>query len=143
VHNRICERFEDRTASSPPTITSSRPFDAAGPPPLTGASMTETSWAPAFFASSRQVLGWTVLCTAITLPGCRPASTPFSPSTTSTTSASLTTQRQTRSLAAASSAGDPATFASVSENGSSASGLRAQSVVGWPASMIRRAMGPP
>ena len=58
-------------------------------------------------ASSRQVSGCTVLWMATIPPGASPASTPVSPLSTSLTSSSPTTHRQTRSLAAASSAGEP------------------------------------
>jgi hypothetical protein len=62
-------------------------------------------------------------------PDANPASTPVLPYSTSLTSSSLTTHRQTRSLAAASSAGEPAVFAAVSAYGSRLAGLRAHNVV--------------
>jgi hypothetical protein len=84
-----------------------------------------------------------VLCTATTPPEPRPARTPSDPVSTSSTSASLTTQTHTTSLTAASSAGEEAAFAAVPSNGESEAGRRAHSVTGNPASMIRRAIGPP
>ncbi|OBH05963.1 hypothetical protein A5695_06980 [Mycobacterium sp. E1747] len=61
----------------------------------------------------------------------------------SSTSASPTTQRKTRSLAAASSAGAPAIFAAVPANTSTVAGRRVHNVVSLPPSTIRRAIGPP
>ena len=60
-------------------MTSSVPFSTAGPPPLTGASITETPCEAAFSAISRQVSGCTVLWIAMIPPSASPASTPTSP----------------------------------------------------------------
>nr|WP_262402925.1 hypothetical protein [Actinomadura sp. CNU-125] len=84
-----------------------------------------------------------MLWIAITPPGRMPASRPSGPRTTSSTPASSTTQTQAMSTAAPSSAGDAAVPAPVSANGSTVCGRRAHSVVGRPASTIRRAIGPP
>ena len=105
--------------------------------------MTETPWAAAISAISRQVSGCTVLWMAMMPPGASPASTPVSPESTSRTSSSPTTHRHTRSLAAPSSAGVPRDLAAVSAYGSSDAGRRAHSVSSKPPSTIRRAIGPP
>ena len=77
------------------------------PPPLTGASITPRR-VPAASARRSQVRGCTVLWTATTVPSASPGAWSAN---TSSTSASFTTQRQTRSEAAASSAGDAANLA--------------------------------
>ena len=121
-------------------MTTRRPASAAAGPPLTGASMSEAPRSASRAASSSHVDGWIVLCTATMLPAVTDGSIA---STTSMTSSSFTTQRQMRSDAAARSAGVAANEAPVSVNASSASGRRAQSVVGCPARAIWRAIGPP
>jgi hypothetical protein len=127
LQNRAAALHDLRVATG---HTSSRPASTAGAPPLTGASITETSCSAACLANFRHVSGCTVLCTAMMLPGLAPANSPLSPPVSSSTSASPTTHRQISSLAAASSAGDPATSAAVTANGSSDTDLRAHSVIG-------------
>lgn len=137
------------SAASPPAITASVPARAPGTPPDTGASTQPIPVsARSRAAISRVRSGWMVELSTSNLPvdaspDAVPAATPSGPNTTASTAAVSVTQRNSRSTRPASSAGESARAAPASRAGPSRSGVRPQTVVGYPASIRRRHMGVP
>src|SRR5688572_23185561 len=136
-------RTRSSAAASPPTRNCNSPLAACVLLPVTGASIATQLFAAACLANSANQIGDSVLHSISIAPRGTRSSAPFAPAHTDHDAASSATMLTTTSASAAASAGEAATVAPRSRNGSVLAGDRFQTASGKPASASRRAMPPP
>ena len=138
-------RARSRASASPPAITRIAPLSTVVTLPETGVSMSTAPVARTSSSSPRIVSGATVLVSATTVPGARPATSPSSPPYVERVAASSASDTITTSAAAAASRAVPATVTSDNREAtdSAVARVRFQSVSGWPAAATRPAIAAP